>query len=62
MDFESIAFANFATRAGSVKPYPGHMRRLILVLAAALGIRAVLSYRAKRLATGESALGLDLTN
>jgi hypothetical protein len=36
------------------------MRRLILVALAVVGVRAVLAYRAKRLATGETALGLDL--
>ena len=58
MDFESIAFASFATRAGSVTPYPGVMRRLILVLATVIGVRAVLAYRAKKLASGEAALGV----
>ena len=53
---------SFATRAGSVTPYPEGMRRLILVVAAVIGVRAVLAYRAKRLAAGESALGLDLTD
>jgi hypothetical protein len=36
------------------------MRRLILVGLAVVGVRAVLAYRAKKLAAGESALGLSL--
>jgi hypothetical protein len=36
------------------------MRRLILVVLVVVGVRAVLAYRAKRLATGEAALGFDL--
>jgi hypothetical protein len=56
MDFESIASANSATRAGGYKPYPGDMRRLILVVAVVLGVRGLLAYRAKKLAAGEAEL------
>jgi hypothetical protein len=37
------------------------MRRLILVVAVLIGVRAVLGYRSKKLAAGEAALGYDTT-
>lgn len=42
----------------AVTPYPGGMRRLILVAAAVALVRGVLAYREKKLSEGEADLGI----
>jgi hypothetical protein len=58
MPFEGIVSADSTTRAGGVTPYPGVMRRLIFVLVVVVAVRALLSYREKKLTAGEAELGL----